>query len=92
MALTGIAHKALIIGPAWVGDMVMAHCLVQRLTALSEHVEIHVAAPKATADDVVEPPAEQEPTEAPADDETVQEQALAYTAASRSRYQQTELF
>ena len=29
--------------------MVMAHCLVQRLTALSEHVEVHVAAPKATA-------------------------------------------
>lgn len=39
-------HKALIIAPAWVGDMVMAHGLVQRLT--ERHAEIHIAAPPAT--------------------------------------------
>lgn len=38
--------KALIIGPAWVGDMVMAHTLVQLLAR--EFAEIHIAAPSAT--------------------------------------------
>lgn len=41
--------KALIIAPAWVGDMVMAHTLVQRLSALHTQIELHVAAPGATA-------------------------------------------
>ena len=42
--------KVLIVAPAWVGDMVMAHCLVQRLVA--EHgsgLTIHLLAPPATA-------------------------------------------
>lgn len=37
--------KALIVGPAWVGDMVMAHTLVQCLTPAT----IHMVAPPATA-------------------------------------------
>jgi len=41
--------KALIIAPAWVGDMVMAHTLVQCLAARYEALELHVAAPPATA-------------------------------------------
>jgi heptosyltransferase-2 len=41
--------KALVIAPAWVGDMVMAHTLVQRLSVLQPGVELHVAAPRATA-------------------------------------------
>lgn len=40
------ANKALIIGPAWVGDMVMAHTLVQLLA--NEYSELHMAAPRAT--------------------------------------------
>lgn len=41
--------KTLIVAPAWVGDMVMAHTLVQCLTALPDTGEIHMAAPPATA-------------------------------------------
>ncbi len=41
--------KTLIIAPAWVGDMVMAHTLVQRLATLDQDLCLHVAAPKATA-------------------------------------------
>ena len=43
------AVKALIIAPAWVGDMVMAHTLVQCLVAREPTLELHVAAPPATA-------------------------------------------
>ena len=41
--------RALIVAPAWVGDMVMAHTLVQTLKALDADAEIHMAAPPATA-------------------------------------------
>jgi len=41
--------KTLIVAPAWVGDMVMAHTLVQCLAARDEALELHVAAPPATA-------------------------------------------
>jgi heptosyltransferase-2 len=42
-------EQLLIIAPAWVGDMVMAHCLVQSLVATRPGVEIDVLAPPATA-------------------------------------------
>ncbi len=41
--------KALIVAPAWVGDLVMAHVLVQALLNKSESAEIHLLAPSATA-------------------------------------------
>ena len=41
--------KALIVAPAWVGDMVMAHTLVQVLQHRHGTIEIHMAAPPATA-------------------------------------------
>ncbi len=41
--------RALIVAPAWVGDMVMAHTLVQALKAEEADAEIHMAAPSATA-------------------------------------------
>ena len=41
--------KILIVGPAWVGDMVIAHALVRTLRAETHGVEIHVLAPAATA-------------------------------------------
>jgi heptosyltransferase-2 len=41
--------KLLVVAPAWVGDMVMAHCLIQRLRADHPHTEIQVLAPPATA-------------------------------------------
>ena len=41
--------KALIVAPAWVGDMVMAHTLVQALKGQDADTEIHLAAPPATA-------------------------------------------
>ena len=41
--------KALLVAPAWVGDMVMAHTLVQILARRSDGLELHVAAPPATA-------------------------------------------
>ena len=41
--------KILIVGPAWVGDMVIAHALVRALVARDAQTEIHVLAPAATA-------------------------------------------
>jgi heptosyltransferase-2 len=41
--------KLLIVGPAWVGDMVIAHALVRTLLAAQRDAEIHVLAPPATA-------------------------------------------
>jgi heptosyltransferase-2 len=38
-------HKILIIGPAWVGDMVMAQSLFKRLWVLKPHAIIDVLAP-----------------------------------------------
>lgn len=38
-------NKILVIGPAWVGDMVMAQCLFKLLKARESASEIHVAAP-----------------------------------------------
>jgi heptosyltransferase II len=43
------AGKILIVAPAWVGDMVMAHALVQLLLRGNPAAEIHVLAPAATA-------------------------------------------
>lgn len=40
--------KRLIIGPAWVGDMVMAQALARRLKRLYPADEIHIVAPAAT--------------------------------------------
>lgn len=41
--------RVLIVAPAWVGDMVMAHSLVQLLQADHPGCEVHMLAPKATA-------------------------------------------
>ena len=41
--------KALIVAPAWVGDMVMAHALVQVLREQTADAEIHLLAPPVTA-------------------------------------------
>ena len=41
--------KALIVAPAWIGDMVMAHTLVQVLAREHRGCEIHVVAAPATA-------------------------------------------
>lgn len=41
--------RALIVAPAWVGDMVMAHTLVSLLRERQWASEIHMVAPKATA-------------------------------------------
>jgi heptosyltransferase-2 len=41
--------KILIVGPAWVGDMVIAHALVRTLLTADPAAEIHVVAPAATA-------------------------------------------
>jgi len=48
MALAG-GVKALVIAPAWVGDMVMAHSLLQLLAAQHNSLQLHVLAPPATA-------------------------------------------
>ncbi|MCZ6618385.1 MAG: lipopolysaccharide heptosyltransferase II [Gammaproteobacteria bacterium] len=40
--------KLLIVAPAWIGDMVMADCLVQVLLRNDPQVEIHMLAPPAT--------------------------------------------
>ena len=40
--------KALIVAPAWVGDMVMAHVLVQVLREQTADAEIHLLAPPTT--------------------------------------------
>lgn len=39
------AHKILVLGPSWVGDMVLAHSLFQRLKLNYPEAEIDVAAP-----------------------------------------------
>lgn len=44
-----LQHKILIIGPAWVGDMVMAQALFKLLKLKQPGSEIHVLAPAATA-------------------------------------------
>ena len=41
--------KILIVAPAWLGDMVMTHCLVQVLLARHPGAGIHLLAPAATA-------------------------------------------
>lgn len=41
--------KALVVAPAWVGDMVMAHTLVSLLKGRHPPAEIHLLAPPATA-------------------------------------------
>lgn len=41
--------KVLIVAPAWVGDMVMAHVLVQVLREQAADAEIHLLAPPVTA-------------------------------------------
>ncbi|NJN51495.1 MAG: lipopolysaccharide heptosyltransferase II [Gammaproteobacteria bacterium] len=41
--------RLLIVAPAWVGDMVMAHTLLQRLVDADPGIEIHVVAPPASA-------------------------------------------
>ena len=43
------AVKALLVAPAWVGDMVMAHTLVQCLAERHPRLDLHVVAPPATA-------------------------------------------
>jgi heptosyltransferase-2 len=40
--------KILIVGPAWVGDMVIAHALVRALHAATPDATVHVLAPAAT--------------------------------------------
>ncbi len=40
--------KYLIVAPAWVGDMVMAHTLVQQLLSQDSHANVHMLAPPAT--------------------------------------------
>lgn len=42
------SDRTLIVGPAWIGDMVMAHSLVQRLREHNPTAEIHMLAPPAT--------------------------------------------
>ncbi|PCI61811.1 MAG: lipopolysaccharide heptosyltransferase II, partial [Methylophilaceae bacterium] len=39
------AEKILVMGPSWVGDMVMAHSLFQSLKQQNPEVQIDVAAP-----------------------------------------------
>jgi heptosyltransferase II len=45
----GQGGRILIVAPAWVGDMVMAHTLVQLLMRRDPSAEIHMLAPSATA-------------------------------------------
>jgi heptosyltransferase-2 len=40
-----VEDKVLVVGPSWVGDMVMAQALYKLLKAESAHAEIHVVAP-----------------------------------------------
>ncbi|MEM7218063.1 MAG: lipopolysaccharide heptosyltransferase II [Pseudomonadota bacterium] len=42
--------KQLLIAPAWIGDMVMAHSLVRLLATADPALELHVVAPAATVD------------------------------------------
>lgn len=41
--------SSLVVAPAWIGDMVMAHCLVQRIHAADPDMSIEVLAPPASA-------------------------------------------
>ncbi len=41
--------KILIVGPAWVGDMVIAHALVRTLLGADPSADVHVLAPAATS-------------------------------------------
>ena len=41
--------QILIVAPAWVGDMVMAHTLVQTLAQVHPDAQVHMIAPPATA-------------------------------------------
>jgi heptosyltransferase II len=43
------SHRILIVAPAWIGDMVMAHPLVQLLRRREPAAEIHMLAPPVTA-------------------------------------------
>ncbi|MEO1200141.1 MAG: lipopolysaccharide heptosyltransferase II [Pseudomonadota bacterium] len=47
--MTDATAPTLIVGPAWVGDMVMAHSLVQALKAQTPDTRIDILAPPATA-------------------------------------------
>ena len=38
-------HKTLVVGPAWVGDMVMAQCLFKLLKLRDPSLVLHVLAP-----------------------------------------------
>ena len=40
-----ISYKSLVVGPAWVGDMVMAQALYKAINRHSNSAEIHVVAP-----------------------------------------------
>ncbi len=40
--------KILIVAPAWIGDMVIAHALVRALVAADPHADVHILAPAAT--------------------------------------------
>ena len=44
-----MATNVLIVAPAWVGDMVMAHSLVRVLAKSSDAIKVHLLAPPATA-------------------------------------------
>ena len=48
MAYAGASVNVLVVAPAWVGDMVMAHCLVPGL--VERGAEVDFLAPMATAD------------------------------------------
>ena len=41
--------SSLVVAPAWIGDMVMAHCLVQGIHRAEPDAPIHLLAPTATA-------------------------------------------
>jgi len=41
--------SSLVVAPAWIGDMVMAHCLVQGIRRAEPDAPIHLLAPPATA-------------------------------------------
>lgn len=40
--------KVLVVAPAWVGDMIMAHAMIQLLIRRHENASVHVLAPAAT--------------------------------------------
>ena len=47
-AASSRSRKILVVAPAWVGDMVMAHCLVQLLLDGNSQLEIDMLSPPAT--------------------------------------------